>query len=66
MKIGVLKEIKKDEYRVALTPQGAAQLVRDGHSVLVETNAGAGNSGFADSGYPEAAVVQFARSRRGC
>ena len=41
MHIGVTKEIKNHEYRVGLTPQGAAELVRHNHSVLIERNAGA-------------------------
>ena len=50
MKIGVVKEIKQDEYRVALTPAGARELVRNGHQVLVESGAGEG-SAFSDSAY---------------
>jgi alanine dehydrogenase len=50
MNIGVAKEIKQDEYRVALTPAGALELTRDGHSVLVEEGAGEG-SAFPDSSY---------------
>ena len=50
MKIGVAKEIKSDEYRVALTPAGARELVQRGHDVLVEHGAGAG-SGFPDEAY---------------
>ena len=50
MKIGVPKEIKSDEYRVALMPVGAELLVKAGHEVMVEANAGAG-SGFADEDY---------------
>tara|TARA_R110000787_G_scaffold64443_2_gene145524 strand:+ start:3346 stop:4443 length:1098 start_codon:yes stop_codon:yes gene_type:complete len=53
MKIGVPKEIKADEYRVALTPAGARALTDAGHSVVVETNAGAG-SGFDDGDYKQA------------
>ena len=44
MKIGVVKEIKNHEYRVALRPSGAEQLVADGHEVMVEAGAGAGTS----------------------
>jgi alanine dehydrogenase len=44
VRIGVAKEIKTDEYRVALTPAGARELVQKGHEVLVETNAGEGSS----------------------
>ena len=50
MKIGVVKEIKPDEYRVALTPAGARELVLRGHEVLVEAGAGEG-SAFADRQY---------------
>src|SRR2546427_2935411 len=50
MKIGVAREIKTDEYRVALTPAGALELIRRGHDVTVETGAGAG-SAFSDSAY---------------
>jgi alanine dehydrogenase len=50
MKIGVAKEIKPDEYRVALTPAGALELGRRGHDVSVETGAGDGSS-FPDSAY---------------
>ena len=50
MKIGVAKEIKSDEYRVALTPAGALELTRRGHEVLIESGAGVG-SAFADSAY---------------
>ncbi|HEV2712249.1 MAG TPA: alanine dehydrogenase [Gaiellaceae bacterium] len=50
MNVGVAKEIKPDEYRVALTPAGALELTRRGHSVLVERGAGEG-SAFADGEY---------------
>ena len=50
MKVGVPKEIKDQEYRVALTPDGAAALVAAGHHVVVERSAGAG-SGFDDAAY---------------
>jgi len=50
MKVGVAKEIKPDEYRVALTPAGALELIHHGHDVLVETRAGEG-SAFPDSAY---------------
>ncbi len=53
MKIGVPKEIKAQEHRVALLPSAAYLLVKRGHQVLVETNAGAG-SGFPDEGYRSA------------
>jgi alanine dehydrogenase len=50
MKVGVVKEIKSDEYRVALTPAGARELVQGRHDVLVEAGAGEG-SAFADAAY---------------
>ena len=50
MRIGVAKEIKPDEYRVALTPAGALELINAGHDVAVETGAG-GGSAFADDAY---------------
>ncbi len=52
MIIGVPKEIKDNEYRVSLTPGGAATLVHAGHQVFIETRAGEG-SGFADSEYAD-------------
>jgi alanine dehydrogenase len=42
--VGVPKEVKDHEYRVALTPEGVRELVRSGHEVLVEEGAGAGSS----------------------
>jgi alanine dehydrogenase len=50
MKVGVVKELKSDEYRVALTPAGARELVQGGHDVLVESGAGEG-SAFSDGAY---------------
>lgn len=50
MIIGVPKEIKDNEYRVGLTPAGAAILVHDGHEVYVQKNAGIG-SGLSDDLY---------------
>jgi alanine dehydrogenase len=50
MRVGVAKEIKPDEYRVALTPAGAFELTGRGHSVLVERGAGEG-SAFPDAEY---------------
>ncbi len=53
MIIGVPKEIKTHEYRVALTPANVKTLVADGHNVLCEPSLGQG-SGFADKQYEEA------------
>ncbi|GLZ34567.1 alanine dehydrogenase [Lentzea sp. NBRC 105346] len=50
MLVGVPKEIKNHEYRVAITPAGVVELVRRGHDVVVETGAGAGSS-FPDQDY---------------
>jgi alanine dehydrogenase len=50
MKVAVVTEIKPDEYRVALTPAGAHELVRTGHEVLVQEGAGEGSQ-FADADY---------------
>jgi alanine dehydrogenase len=50
VRIGVAKEIKSDEYRVALTPAGALELVNAGHDVQIETGAGVGSS-FPDEAY---------------
>ena len=53
MIIGVPKEIKNNENRVALTPAGAMELTKRGHSVFVQATAGNG-SGFADEEYEQA------------
>lgn len=53
MIIGLPKEIKNKEFRVGLTPGAAGAFVQDGHSVLVEKNAGLG-SGYTDGEYIEA------------
>src|SRR6476620_2491434 len=53
MIVGVPKEIKEQEQRVALLPSGTTQLTKHGHSVLVETNAGLG-SGYPDQDYVKA------------
>ncbi len=50
MRIGLVKEIKDKENRVALTPAGAGQLVAEGHHVSVEENAGVGSS-FSNDEY---------------
>ncbi|MEV6161044.1 alanine dehydrogenase [Streptomyces sp. NPDC052052] len=50
MKVGIPREVKNNEFRVAITPAGADELVRHGHEVLVEKNAGAGSS-IADEEY---------------
>ena len=52
MKIGIPKEIKEKENRVACTPGGVRMFVQHGHEVLVQTGAGVG-SGFEDAAYAE-------------
>jgi len=56
MKIGVPKEIKTNENRIALVPAGAEAMVGAGHSVLVETGAGLG-SGFSDEDFTSVGAV---------
>ena len=56
MKVGVLKEIKAKENRVAMTPAGVELMVAHGHQVFVEAAAGEG-SGFTDSQYEKAGAV---------
>jgi alanine dehydrogenase len=56
MIIGVPKEIKPDEYRVAVTPAGAEMLVRAGHALVLEKGAGLG-SGFTDDFYQRAGAT---------
>jgi alanine dehydrogenase len=53
MIIGIPKEIKDHEYRVALLPSAAYQLIKRGHQVMVERNAGTG-AGYPDSDYEQA------------
>lgn len=56
MRIGVPKEIKNNENRVALTPDGARTLVQAGHEVVIQTDAGLG-SGFANADYEQAGAM---------
>jgi alanine dehydrogenase len=56
MKVGVLKEIKTKEHRVAMTPGGVEQMVSHGHSVQIETDAGDG-SGYDDEDYRKAGAT---------
>jgi alanine dehydrogenase len=53
MVVGVPREVKQDEYRVALTPSGVMSLKQNGHRVIVETGAGAGTH-ISDTDYKEA------------
>jgi len=56
MIVGVPKEIKNEEYRVAVTPNGVKEFVRAGHTVVVEKGAGIG-SGFNDAAYKAAGAT---------
>jgi alanine dehydrogenase len=56
MIVGILKEIKSQENRVCMTPAGVEVMKQHGHSVLVETSAGAG-SGFSDDDYRAAGAT---------
>lgn len=56
MIIGLPKEIKIQEYRVALLPSGVYQLIKRGHQVIVERNAGAG-AGYPDAEYEQAGAT---------
>ncbi|MFM8356985.1 MAG: alanine dehydrogenase, partial [Verrucomicrobiota bacterium] len=56
MTIGVPREIKEQEHRVAMLPSAAYQLIRRGHRVLVEAGAGAG-AGFPDADYAQAGAT---------
>jgi alanine dehydrogenase len=56
MIIGVPKEIKNNENRVGITPAGVASFKKNGHEVLIETNAGLG-SGFTDQDYRDAGAL---------
>jgi alanine dehydrogenase len=62
MIIGVPKEIKDHEYRVALLPSAAYQLIKRGHQVLVERGAGAG-AGYPDVDYEQAGATLIADHR---
>jgi alanine dehydrogenase len=59
MIIGVPKEIKNNENRVALTPAGTQELVKRGHTVYVQETAGVG-SGFSDEAYAKAGAKMLA------
>ncbi|CAH1218663.1 alanine dehydrogenase [Paenibacillus sp. JJ-223] len=62
MRIGIPKEIKNNENRVAITPAGAADFVRAGHQVVIEQGAGLG-SGFTDGEYQAAGAVVTAQAK---
>ena len=61
MRIGILKEIKPGENRVAMTPAGAARMMAQSHTVLVEKSAGR-RSGFSDGNYRDLGASITARA----
>ena len=62
MRIGTVREIKTLEFRVGLTPEGAAELIHHGHQVFVETGAGAG-IGLGDDAYRAAGATVLPDAR---
>ena len=56
VKVGIPREVKNHEYRVAITPSGVHELVRHGHEVFVEKDAGAGSS-ITDESYASAGAT---------
>ena len=58
MKIGIPREVKNHEYRVAITPSGVHELTGQGHEVFVETEAGIGSS-IPDSAYSDAGATML-------
>src|SRR5947209_1862260 len=58
MRIGVPKEVKPDEYRIAMMPVGAEVLTKAGHQVFIETQAGVA-SGFPDEDYARAGATML-------
>ena len=61
MNVGVLREIKKHEYRVGLTPEAVSKYIAEGHVVFVETSAGLG-TGFTDDDYVSVGAKILSRS----
>ena len=62
MIVGILKEIKSEENRVCMTPSGVEVMCQNGHTLLVEQNAGAG-SGFEDAAYKAAGAEIVAAAK---
>ena len=56
MIVGTVREIKTEEYRVALTPEGVGGIVQAGHDVVIESDAGTGSS-YNDDEYREAGAT---------
>ena len=64
VKVGVPKEVKDHEYRVAITPIGVHELVAHGHEVVIQTEAGVG-SGIPDDDFVAAGATIVATRRGG-
>jgi len=62
MKVGTVKEIKRFEYRVGLTPSNAKEYVASGHEVFVQASAGMGSS-FTDQDYADAGATILATAK---
>ena len=62
MKVGIPREVKNHEYRVAITPVGVHELVQHGHEVVVEQGAGLGSQ-IPDEEYTAAGVGIKARAK---
>lgn len=62
MRVGIPKEIKNNEFRVAITPAGVAELTRRGHDVIIEHEAGTG-SAIADTDFKEAGAQILGTAR---
>ena len=62
MIVGILREIKTEEYRVAMTPSGVEVMKDHGHTLVVEKNAGAG-SGFDDKAYEAAGALMIGSAK---
>ncbi len=63
MKVGIPREVKNNEFRVAITPAGVHELVRHGHQVFVERDAGVGSS-IPDEEYVAAGAGSWRRPTR--
>lgn len=64
MKVGIPREVKNNEFRVAITPAGVHELVRHGHQVFIEKDAGLGSS-ITNEEYVSMRRVHPGHRRRG-
>ena len=62
MRVGCVKEIKNNEFRVGMTPDNVKNYVRAGHEVYIERDAGVG-SGFTTEQYEKAGLIFWIRQR---